>query len=497
MTDSISKIRTGKDEADTIAAVSTGRTAAGIGIVRISGPDSLSVARRVFRAAGSRDLSEAPQRTALLGYVYDGSEPVDQVLATYFRGPHSYTGEDTVELSGHGGPYVLQRMLETVLAAGARPAEPGEFSRRAFLNGRMDLSQAEAVMELIEAKNEAARRSAVATLQGHARREITKLRRRLLHETAWIEASLDDPDHLPLEGAPERVGAVSREVQQELHRLIRSGRYGRMMTDGVDVALIGRPNVGKSSLLNALLGEDRAIVTDVAGTTRDIVTGQIRCGEMHLNLIDTAGIRDSADPVEQIGVDRARRAAQDAFLTLLIVDASQPLTPEDTALWEETRGRRVLIVKNKCDLPAAAPAAVRPFAEADVPGSARPFAKAGSPEAEKPLVKADSPGPETVAVSARTGEGIDALLERIAGIVAAQAPEDRDEWFLSRERQLRQLEEAAESLSRLDATIDAGMPEDLYTIDLMDACEHLGRITGEVSREDLADEIFSSFCMGK
>ena len=315
---------------DTIAAVATAMGSAGIGIVRISGSEAITVADRVFESGkkGKR-LADVDSHTVHYGVIKESGVVLDEVLAVVMRGPHSYTGEDTVEINCHGGILVTRKILEAVIRAGAEMAEPGEFTKRAFLNGRMDLSQAEAVMDLIHAKNEYAMKNSIRQLKGSVSQKIGKLREQILYHMAYIESALDDPEHISLDGYGEELQKILEPVAKEIERLIRSAHNGKIVSEGIRTVILGKPNAGKSSLLNALLGENRAIVTDIAGTTRDTLEEQIRMQGISLNIVDTAGIRDTEDLVEQIGVSRAREAAEDADLIIYVADSSIPLDKND------------------------------------------------------------------------------------------------------------------------------------------------------------------------
>ena len=314
---------------DTIAAISTGMTNSGIGVVRISGEDAVKVADRIFRKPNGRKLSEEKTFTIHYGHIYDENELIDEVLVMLMRGPRSYTAEDTVEIDCHGGVLVMRKILETVVKNGARLAEPGEFTKRAFLNGRIDLSQAEAVIDVINAKNDYALKSSVNQLNGAMSRKVKELREKLIYEIAFIESALDDPEHISLEGYPEILHERLIPIKQEIEKLLATADNGRVVREGVKTVILGKPNAGKSSLMNVLVGEERAIVTDVAGTTRDTLEENIRLHGISLNIIDTAGIRDTDDIVEKIGVDKARQIADDADLIIYVVDGSRPLDEND------------------------------------------------------------------------------------------------------------------------------------------------------------------------
>ena len=340
-----------QEQSGTIAAIATAVSSSGIGIVRISGEEALAVLSRIFYPAKKElNVMELPSHTVTYGHIYDGETMIDEVLVIYMRHPHSYTAEDTVEIDCHGGVYVVKRVLETVLKHGARPAEAGEFTKRAFLNGRIDLSQAEAVMELIESKNEYAMKSSLKQIGGALSEKIKELRKKLIYEIAFIESALDDPEHISLDGYSDRLAGTVRELKEEVAELLRSADNGRLISEGIKTVILGRPNAGKSSVLNLLLGEERAIVTDVAGTTRDTLEEHLNFNGISLNLMDTAGIRKTEDLVEKIGVDRAMEHAKDADLILYVVDSSEPLSAEDEAIISMIREKQAIVLLNKSDL---------------------------------------------------------------------------------------------------------------------------------------------------
>ena len=335
---------------DTIAAVSTAMAPGGIGIVRISGKEAFSVGDQIYRGKNGKKLSEQRANTVHYGFVEEKGERIDEVLAVILKGPHSYTGEDTVEIDCHGGVLAMKRILEAAFRAGARPAQPGEFTRRAFLNGRMDLSQAEAVMDLIQAKNEYALKNSLRQLQGSVRQEIQEIRENILYEIAYIESALDDPEHMSLDGYRERLEHTVKQQKKRIEKLIAGSGEGKFLQEGIKTVILGRPNAGKSSLLNLLAGEEKAIVTEIEGTTRDIVEEQINLRGITLRLLDTAGIRESESRVEQIGIERAKEQAKDADLILYMVDSSMPLDENDEKIMELIRGKRAIVLLNKNDL---------------------------------------------------------------------------------------------------------------------------------------------------
>ena len=455
---------------DTIAAIATAMGNSGIGIVRISGGEAVAVVDRIFKEKGKKEtLGEAPSHTIHYGYIYDGDQVVDEVLVMLMRGPKSFTAEDTVEIDCHGGMLVTRRILETVLKAGARLAEPGEFTKRAFLNGRIDLSQAEAVIDVINAKNEYELKSSVGQLRGSVSKKIRKLREKILYEIAFIESALDDPEHISLDGYGERLLAGAQAMERELSGLIRSSASGRVVSEGIRTVILGKPNAGKSSLMNVLVGEDRAIVTDIAGTTRDILEEHIYLQGISLNVVDTAGIRDTEDVVEKIGVSRAREVAKGADLVLYVVDSSTPLDENDEEIIEMLKDRKAIVLYNKTDL-----------------------ASAVSMEALKE--KINHP---LIPISAKEETGIAQLADTIKSMFFSGKISFNDEVYITNARHKEALEEAEESLAMVKQSIEDGMPEDFFSIDLMAAYGSLGKITGEEVGEDLVNEIFSKFCMGK
>lgn len=455
---------------DTIAAAATAMGSAGIGIIRISGTDAFAVLEKVFRPKNEKKvMSEQPGYTVHYGMAVDGEQVLDEVLVMLMRGPHSYTAEDTAEIDCHGGRLVMQKILEAVLKNGARAAEPGEFTKRAFLNGRMDLSQAEAVMDLIQSKNEMALKSSLAQLKGNVRQEIEKLRAQILYEMAFVEAALDDPEHISLDGYSEELLEKMRGIAAEVERLQKSSESGRMLKEGIKTVILGKPNAGKSSLLNVLLGEERAIVTEIAGTTRDVLEEQLQLGEVSLQLLDTAGIRSTEDVVEQIGVERARKQAEDADLILYVADSSRVLDESDEEILKLLEDKKALVLLNKSDL---APVIT-------------------------PQIMRERTGHPVLVISAKEGAGIQELEEKIRSLFFRGEVDFNDEVLITNLRQKQALMDASKSLSMVIESIENGMPEDFFTIDLKDAYTSLGFIIGEEIGDDLANEIFGKFCMGK
>lgn len=455
---------------DTIAAIATAMGNSGIGIIRISGEKAVETADRIFRPKkAGKTLASAKSHTIHYGFVCDGDEVIDEVLVMLMRGPASFTAEDTVEIDCHGGMLVTRRILETVLKNGARLAEPGEFTKRAFLNGRIDLSQAEAVMDVIQSKNEYALKSSVGQLRGSVSKKIKELREKILYEIAFIESALDDPEHISLDGYGEKLLSVVSGVEEELKALIRSAGNGRVVAEGIRTVILGKPNAGKSSLMNVLVGEDRAIVTDIAGTTRDILEEHIYLQGISLNVVDTAGIRSTEDAVERIGVSRAMKAAEDADLIIYVVDSSRPLDENDDQIMEMIRGRKAVVLLNKSDLDAVV--------------SAEEIA--------------EKSGHHVLFVSAKEETGIGELEEEIKTLFYGGEIDFNDQILITNVRHAQALREAYDSMRMVEESINGGMPEDFFSIDLMNAYEKLGLIIGESVEDDLVNEIFSKFCMGK
>ena len=454
---------------DTIAAISTAMTNSGIGIVRISGDEAFEIIDKIYKGKKEKILSKQKSHTIHYGYIMDGEETIDEVLVLLMKGPHSYTGEDTVEIDCHGGVFVTKKILETVLKYGARPAEPGEYTKRAFLNGRMDLSQAEAVIDIINSKNEYALQSSVNQLKGSVHKKIDEIRGEILHHTAFIETALDDPEHYDVDGYGEELETVVDKLLKKVQRLIDTADDGRIMKEGIQTVIVGKPNAGKSSLLNALIGEDRAIVTDIAGTTRDVLEENIQLQGISLNIMDTAGIRDTEDIVEKIGVDKARSYAEEADLIIYVVDASVPLDDNDFEIINMIKNKKAVVLLNKTDL---------------------------STVIHKNELKVWINKP-TIEISAKHQIGIQELEDTLKEMFYHGDISFNDEVYITNARHKAALNDAYVSLKKVKESIENQMPEDFFTIDLMDAYESLGSITGETIGEDLVNEIFSKFCMGK
>lgn len=469
----------------TIAAISTAMSDAGIGIVRMSGPDAFAIADRVYKGKRDKKLSDQQTHTIHYGYVVDKERMIDEVLVMLMKGPHSYTGEDTVEIDCHGGVYVVKRILELLIERGARPAEPGEFTKRAFLNGKLDLSQAEAVGDLISSRNQYALESSLNHLKGNIKNKISELRSEIIYHTAFIESALDDPEHINVDGYGEKLRKCVDGLMKQIRDLIETYDNGRMIREGIRTVILGKPNAGKSSLLNALLGEERAIVTEIAGTTRDILEEHINLKGISLNVIDTAGIRDTEDVVEKIGVERARDYAERADLILYVIDASMPLDDNDRKILQIIQKKKSVILLNKSDLDVV-------VQEEDVKNEY--FASNLSEYKEEDLEDFHIP---VISVSVKENKGIYVLENTLNHLFYAGNLSFNDEICITNIRHKTALQDAFSALERVMESIDSGMPEDFYSIDLLDAYESLGSITGESVGEDLVNEIFCKFCMGK
>ena len=455
---------------DTIAAISTGMTNSGIGIVRISGEEAFNIIDKIYK--GKEVLSKAQTHTIHYGYIVDEKETVDEVLVMLMRAPRTFTGEDTVEINCHGGTYVVKRVLETVIKYGARPAEPGEFTKRAFLNGKMDLSQAEAVIDVINSKSEYALQSSISQLKGSVKNRIDDIRKRIVYHTAFIETALDDPEHIDIDGYGEQLKVVVEEIIKELNELIDSSDSGRIMKEGIQTVIVGKPNAGKSSLLNVLAGKERAIVTDIEGTTRDVLEEQIRLKDLTLNMIDTAGIRKTDDIIEKIGVDKAKEYVGLADLIIYVVDASRELDSNDKEIIELIKGRNTIILLNKSDLNTVT--TKETLLDYDI-------------DENVPMID----------ISAKKEHGIEEFEAELEKMFLKGDVSFNDEVFITNVRHKTALTDALSSMKKVLQSIEDQMPEDFFSIDLMDAYETLGSITGQTIGEDLVNEIFSKFCMGK
>ena len=457
------------EKSDTIAAVATGLTNSGVGIIRISGPEAVAVGDRLFRSKKGVKLKEVSSHTIHYGHVYDGEEMVDEVLTSVMLAPHTFTGEDTVEINCHGGVMIMEKIVMLAVKCGARPAEPGEFSKRAFLNGKMDLTKAEAVMEMIHASNEYALRSSVNQLKGVVAEKIKSMRERIIYEIAFIESALDDPEHISIDGYSEKLGDIVDGLIKEMETLLKTSKNGKLVKEGIKTVIVGRPNAGKSSFLNRLVGEERAIVTEIAGTTRDVLEETILLDGIQLNLVDTAGIRKTEDVVEKIGVERAKQYAEKADLLIHIIDSSVELDTDDEEILSMIGDKKAVILLNKSDLTSV-------VTKEDI--------------AEKTSMP-------VIDISAKENTGIDEFIGTIKNWFLSGEIDYNHEVIITNVRHEHLLEEALESLRMVMESVKAELPEDFYSIDLMNAYTSLGLIIGEEIEDDLVDEIFSKFCMGK
>ena len=476
---------------DTIAAVSTGMSNSGIGIVRISGEEAFEIIDKIYK--GKDVLSKAESHTIHYGFIVDGSETIDEVLVSIMRAPRTFTGENTVEINCHGGVYVVKRVLETVIKYGARPAEPGEFTKRAFLNGKMDLSQAEAVIDIISSKNEYALQSSISQRKGSVKKKIQDIRKKIIYHTAFIETALDDPEHISVDGYGDVLYKEILTIQNELKRLIDTFHDGRIIKEGIQTVILGKPNAGKSSLLNVLSGRERAIVTDIEGTTRDILEEQVQIQGLNLNIIDTAGIRDTEDKVERIGVDKAKEYAKQADLIIYVVDASRELDQNDKQIIEIIYDKKCIILLNKTDLNVV-------VSKESIKGYIENIKKQNEnlQRNEKIYNKGKLANLiPIIEISAKNETGIHEFESILKEMFLKGDISFNNEVYITNMRQAAALNDSYHSLSKVLESIESGMPEDFYSIDLMDAYESLGNITGETMGEDLVNEIFSKFCMGK
>lgn len=455
---------------DTIAAISTSTGNSGIGIIRVSGDEAIEIVDKIFKSnkEGKR-LINVKSHTVNYGNIVDGEKVLDQVLVLVMKNPHSYTGEDTVEIDCHGGMLILKKVLDLVIKNGAKSAAPGEFTKRAFLNGRLDLSQAEAVMDLINSQNDFALNSSIEQLKGGVSEKIKEIRSDVIYHIAFIESALDDPEHISLDGYDNEISEMINKNISKIKKMIDTFDNGRIMKEGIKTVILGKPNSGKSSLLNRMLGEERAIVTDIEGTTRDTLEENINLNGLSLKIIDTAGIRNTDDKVEQIGVNKAKEIAEGADLIIYVVDGSKDIDENDKEILEIIKNKKVIVLLNKTDIDRVV----------DI-------------EQLNEIPKED-----IIEFSAKAGLGMDELEEKIKDMFYSGEITFNDQVYITNARHKEALENSYNSLLKVKESVDAGMPEDFYSIDLMDAYEQLGLIIGESVEDDLVNEIFSKFCMGK
>ena len=455
---------------DTIAAIATGMGNSGIGIIRISGKRAIEIADKIFVPKNeNKKIINMSSYTAAYGIISYNNEVYDEAIALVMRAPHTYTKEDVVELDCHGGITLLKRIFELIINLGVRPADPGEFTKRAFLNGRIDMSQAEAVMDLIHAKNESAIKASVKKIQGSLRTVITDMREKILYNIAYIESALDDPENYSLDEFPHELKGVVENLLITVNKLIESSADGRLINEGIRTVIVGKPNAGKSSVLNMLLDEDRAIVTDIEGTTRDTLEEYINIDGISLNIVDTAGIRDTKDVVEKIGVDKAIDTINDADLILYIVDGSVPLNENDQTIMDKLHGKKVITIINKNDMNVVV---------------------------DKLWISKNF-DTKIVELSAKEKTGKDELYSILKEMFFKNELSYNDEIYITSLRHKNLLLDTRDSLNKVIESINLNMGEDFFTIDLMSAYTSLGKIIGEELEDDLVNKIFAEFCMGK
>ena len=479
---------------DTIAAIATAMSDSGIGIIRVSGDDAIEIVDKVYRnIKNEKVLKKYASHTIHYGHITESDGTViDEVMVSVMKSPRSYTTENTVEINCHGGILMMRKILDVVIKAGARIADPGEFTKRAFLNGRIDLSRAESVMDIIHARNEFALKSSIKQLKGSVSDKIRSLREDILYEIAFIESALDDPEHISLEGYHDRLSVKTDHIITELDRLLNSADDGRMLKEGIHTVIVGKPNAGKSSLLNLMIGEEKAIVTDIAGTTRDTLEEVISLGGITLNIIDTAGIRDTSDVVEKIGVERAKKISEEADLILYVVDSSVPLDENDKDIIRMTRNKNTIILLNKSDLEEV-------VSEEDIINEINIFLNQevrAVDDTDKNNISYDHIL-KIVKTSTKKDSGIDDLINIIKEMFFHGKISYNDEVYITNMRHKEAIQEARDSMMQVRKSLDLDMPEDFYSIDLMSAYASLGKIIGEEVGDDLVNEIFSKFCMGK
>lgn len=454
---------------DTIAAIATAMSNSGIGIIRVSGSEAIDIVSKMFFMPNQMELNKVKSHTIHYGHIIYNHKVIDEVLVSVMKGPNSYTREDVVEINCHGGVVVLNKVLEICYIFGARPANPGEFTKRAFLNGRIDLSQAEAVIDIINSKNEYALSNSVKQLGGKVSLKIKDIKDKILNEMAFIEAALDDPEHISLDNYSSELLNTTVDISNELKQILDNADNGRVIFEGIKTVILGKPNAGKSSFLNALVGEERAIVTDIEGTTRDSIEEEIKINGINLKLIDTAGIRDTEDFVEKIGVDKSKNLANDADLIIYIVDSSKNLDDNDYEIIDIIKDKKYIVLLNKSDLEVKVDASKLNMLNCD----------------------------NIISISAKTNDGIEDFNRIINDMFLSGSLAFNDEVYITNQRQKNSIRNAYDSILLVKKSIEDEMPEDFFSIDLMNAYESLGQVTGDAIEDDLVNKIFSKFCMGK
>ncbi len=462
---------------ETIAAIATSLSESGISIIRISGDDAVKVADKLFVSKSGKKVSDFNSHTIHYGYIIFNNETIDEILLSVMLAPRSYTGEDIIEINCHGGILVTKKILEIILKCGARLAMPGEFTKRAFLNGKIDLSKAEAIMDVIHAENEFALKVGIEQLKGSLSNKIHQLRDKIIYEIAFIESALDDPEHISLENYPNKLSEIINELLDELIKIEENADNGKILKEGIKTVIVGKPNAGKSSFLNLLVGEEKAIVTNIAGTTRDALEENIKINNISFNIIDTAGIRFTKDEVEKIGVDKAKKFASEADLILFVVDSSVSLDENDKEIMKMTTGKKVIVLFNKSDLNPVL----------NIEEIEKMMITFGHKEEDIRFLK----------ISAKENIGMEIFEETVKNMFFKGEIKIQDEVMITNLRQKEAISEAIDSLHLVLNSIHDEMPEDFLTIDLMNAYGSLGKIIGEEIGEDLINEIFSKFCMGK
>ena len=462
---------------ETIAAIATSLSESGISIIRISGNEALEVADRMIMTKNGKKVSDFKSHTIHYAHVIDEDNIIDEVMVSFMKAPHSFTAEDTVEINCHGGVLVTKKVLQLVLRNGARLAEPGEFTKRSFLNGRIDLSKAEAIMDIIHADNEFALQIGMKQLKGSVSKMVSSIREKIIYEIAYIESALDDPEHISLDGYSEKLEKNIDAIIDDLVKMESSAENGKIIKQGINTVIVGKPNAGKSSFLNFLLGEEKAIVTDIAGTTRDALEDFVKINDITFHIFDTAGIRKTEDVVEKMGVKKALDYSKDADLLLYIIDSSVPLDDNDNDIMKITAGKKMIVLLNKSDL--------EPVLEID--------------EIEKKLLEYFHKKEDIrfLKISAKEKAGMDEFVKIVKEMFFNGEIKLQDEVMITSMRQKENISDAIASLRLVTESIKMSMPEDFLTIDLMSAYESLGKNIGEEIEEDLVNEIFSKFCMGK